>query len=137
MGTALPLGVLSQQDQNNLIVKEPENSQTTPQARSQFMGSIESSGLEKDLKYKYRDVFLYEWASGCADKRIFYWVLIGLSSISTSELQRGTDSSPRNLPVEMPNSWVRPIVSGFGVLNLATWNRNFLDLAVARLSTSS
>ena len=101
-----------------------------------FIGGIASGALEEDLKYKYRDSFLNEWASGRADKPIYYWVLIGLSRLSTSELQRRTDSLRRNLPLEMPRSWIRPIVAGCGVFNIATWNRNFPELAVRRLSDS-
>ena len=116
--------------------KDPEHPLTTAQSRRDFIGDVESGGLDEDLKYKYRDSFLNEWASGRADKPIYYWVLIGLTTLSTSELQRRTDSLRRILPVQAPTSWIRPVVAGCGVFNIATWNRNFPELAVRRLSAS-
>ena len=118
-----------------LEFKDPEHPRATAQARMDFIGSIASGALEEDLKYKYRDSFLNEWASGRADKPIYYWVLIGLTGLSTSELQSRTDSLRRNLPLEMPRSWIRPIVAGCGVFNIATWNRNFPELPIRRLSS--
>ena len=116
--------------------KDPEHPQATAQARREFMDGIRSGGLDEDLKYKYRDSFLNEWASGRANKPIYYWVSIGLAGLSTSELQRRTDSLRRNLPLELPESWIHPIVADCGVFNIATWNRNFPELAVRRLSGS-
>ena len=52
--------------------KDPQHPQATPQARREFIISIESGDLDEDLKYKYRDSFIYEWASGRADKPIYY-----------------------------------------------------------------
>ena len=116
--------------------KDPEHPLATAQARREFIDSIESGGLDEDLKYKCRDSFLNEWASGRADKPIYYWVLIGLTRLSASELQRRTDSLRRIIPVQAPTSWIRPVVAGCGVFNIATWNRNFPELAVRRLSAS-
>ena len=127
--------IIERQDSYYFIeFKDPEHPQSTAQARREFIDGMESGGLDEDLKYKYRDSFLYEWAAGRADKPIYYWVLIGLARLSTSELQRRTDSLRRILPVQAPTSWERPIVSGCGVFNIATWNRNFPELAVRRLS---
>ena len=127
--------IIERQDSYYFVeFKDPEHPLATGQARREFIDGFESGGLDEDLKYKYRDSFLNEWASGRADKPIYYWVLIGLTGLSTSELQSRTDSLRRNLPLEMPRSWIRPIVAGCGVFNIATWNRNFPELAVRRLS---
>lgn len=129
--------IIERQDSYYFIeFKDPDHPQSTVQGRQEFIGSIQSGGLDEDLKYKYRDSFLNEWASGRADKPIYYWVLIGLARLSTSELQRRTDSLRRILPVQPPTSWIRPVVAGCGVFNIATWNRNFPELAVRRLSAS-
>ena len=119
-----------------LEFKDPEHPLATGQARREFIDGFESGGLDEDLKYKYRDSLLNEWASGRADKPIYYWVLIGLTRLSTSELQSRTDSLRRILPLQAPTSWIRPVVAGCGVFNITTWNRNFPELAVRRLSAS-
>ena len=115
--------------------KDPQHPHATQQARQEFIGTIESGALDEDLKYKYRDSFLYEWASGRADKPIYFLVLIGFDTFTSLELQRRTDSLRGKLPVERPASWTRPVVTDCGVFNIATWNRNFPDLAVRRMSS--
>ncbi len=128
--------IIERQDSYYFIeFKDPEHPLATAQARREFIDGIDSGGLDEDLKYKYRDSFLNEWASGRADKPIYYWVLIGLTRLSTSELQRRTDSLRRILPLQAPTSWIHPVVAGCGVFNIVTWNRNFPELAVKRLSS--
>ena len=127
--------IIERQDSYYFIeFKDPEHPLATGQARREFIDGFESGGLDEDLKFKYRDSFLNKRASGCADKPIYYWVLIGLSRLSTSELQRRTDSLRRILPLEAPTSLIHPIVAGCGVFNIVTWNRNFPELVVRRLS---
>ncbi len=117
--------------------KDPQHPQATPQARQDFINSIESGGLDEDLKYKYRDTFLQEWASGRAEKPIYYLVLIGLDTFTSSELQRRTDSLREKLPVERPASWTRPIVQDCAVFNLDSWNERLPNFRVTRLSSQS
>ena len=47
--------------------------------------------IDEDLKYKYRDSFLYEWAAGRVDKPVDYLILIALDSLTVTELG-GPDS---------------------------------------------
>ena len=117
--------------------KDPQHPQATPQARREFIISIESGDLDEDLKYKYRDSFIYEWASGRADKPIYYWVLIWLDTLTSSELQRRTDSLREKLPVKGANSWIRSIVQDCGVFNLNSWNERFPDFQISRVSSQA
>ena len=91
--------------------------------------------LDEDFKYKYRDSFLYEWASGRADKPIYYFMLIGLDTLTRPQLQRRQRAMERKLPLlrrSVPQ-WIRPIVAGCGVFNIADWNQQFPDYPVRRL----
>ena len=122
--------------------KDPQHPHATAQARQQFIIDIESGGLDEDLKYKYRDSFLYELACGRVNKPVYFLVLIGLDSFDSTQQQRRTDSLRGKLPVEVPASWTHPIVQGCivqgcGVFNLASWNQQFPDLQVRRLSVPS
>ena len=117
--------------------KDPQHPRATPQARQEFINNIVSGGLDEDLKYKYRDTFLQEWASGRADKPIYFLVLICWDALTPWELLRRTDSLREKLPVKGPNSWTRPIVEDCGVFNLASWNARFPNLPITRLSSQS
>ena len=51
-------------------IKDPQAPQTPEQSRNEFLRRLRSGELDEDLKYKYRDSFLYEWASGRANKPV-------------------------------------------------------------------
>ena len=95
------------------------------------------SAKTSDLVYKYRDSFLYEWASNRANKRIYFWVVIGNPKIQPAELLTRTEDLKRNLPMKGPQGkpWSRPLVHDCGVFNIATWNKYFPNYFVARLTS--
>ena len=64
----------------------------------------ESGRLDEDLKYKYRDSLLYEWASGNARKPIHYWILVGMDRLKEPELMTRTDALKGKLPLRGPRS---------------------------------
>ncbi len=117
--------------------KDPQHPQATVDAQRKFIESFKSGSLDEELKYKYRDSFLYEWASGRADKPIYYLVLIGLDTLKSADLQRRTDSLREKLPVNIPDSWIRPIVKDCVVFNLASWNERFVNFPVGRVSSQA
>jgi len=94
----------------------------------------QSEKIDDELIYKYRDSFLFEWAAGRADRDVYYLVLIAIEHLTSADLDKKKRDLDRKLPVGIQNTWERPIVSGCGVLNIATWNRNFPELVIRRLS---
>lgn len=116
--------------------KDPDAPDIPPRARAEFVESLEEGRRDDELKYKYRDTFLYEWAAGRADKAIYYFVLIAQSDLSPGDMVRRADALERVLPLRLPSSvaWTRPIVNGCGVFNIASWNRSFPDYPVQRLA---
>lgn len=116
--------------------KDPQDPHAREQDRNRFISSFNSGALDNELKYKYRDSFLYEWAYGRADKPIYYLVLIASDSLNTGELMNGADRLKRQLPSQGPegNSFTRSFVSGCAVFNIATWNKHFPQYLVNRLS---
>ena len=101
----------------------------------------QSGELDEDLKYKYRDSFLYEWALkqirqiDQAAKPIDYLVLIALDTLDAPSLLNRKEELERKLPLLGPRSgpWPRPIVNSCGVFNIASWNRRFPTYPAARL----
>ena len=58
--------------------------------------------MDEDLKYKYRDSFLYEWASGNTGRPIHYLVIVAIEGLSDAELLTRTDALNRKLPSQGP-----------------------------------
>ena len=118
--------------------KDPQNPQSRDRDRKGFIDGFLRGELDSDLKYKYRDSFLYEWASGRAEKPINYLVLIAADTLTDAELTTRTDALKRELPLEGPNgsSWTRPIATSCAVFNIDSWNRMFSEYPISRLSDS-
>ncbi len=114
--------------------KDPQNPRTKDSDLKKFVERFQSGKLEENLKYKYRDSFLYEWASGKADKPIHYYVLVALDSLDSGALLIRTDALKRKLPLLGPNStpWIRPIVEDCKVFNIDKWNNRFSDYPIIR-----
>lgn len=80
--------------------KDPDDPRATVASRDDFIRQFSSGGLDTDLKYKYRDTFLYQWASENIEKPIHYWVLVASQNLTTVDLTRRTDALKRELPLE-------------------------------------
>ena len=115
--------------------KDPQHPGTTPVSRQDFIDRLVSGRLDEELKYKYRDSFLYEWAAGRISKPIYYLVLIALDALTSADLDRRTNELKRKLPAGVPGRWARPIVEDCAVFNLASWNQRFQDFQVTRVSS--
>ena len=117
-------------------VKDPQAPRVPAKAGSKYHKKFQSGQLDEELKYKYRDSFLYEWAAGRADKPVFYLVLIALDTLPAPLLQSRQSALEQKLPLKGPKSspWPRPIVEGCGVFNIDSWNRNLPEYPVSRLT---
>ena len=116
--------------------KDPQAPGAKGQSQQIFIQRFQSGKIDEDFKYKYRDTFLYEWASGRAAKPIHFLILVALNTLTTSELGRRTDALKKKLPLQRskPSPWRRPFVQSCNVFNLVTWNQYNSDLPVSRLS---
>ena len=81
--------------------------------------------IDDDFKYKYRDSFLYEWASGRANKPIDYYVLFAWTGLDSHILTRRTDDLQSKIPLRGPDGDPWPFVRGCTVFNVESWNRRF------------
>ncbi|MFZ1598654.1 MAG: hypothetical protein WAW26_22630 [Anaerolineae bacterium] len=115
-------------------VKDPQNPLAHTKERDKFIQEFLAGQGDQELIYKYRDSFLYEWASGRVAKPILYLVLIAIDSLTEVELLTRTDDLKRKLPMLGPTAqpWIRPLVSGCAVFNIAAWNRSLPDYPIAR-----
>lgn len=119
--------------------KDPQKPGSNISSQGNFKKRFLRGSLDQSLKYKYRDSFLYEWAEGRAQKPIDYLVLIALDSLTAADLLARTDDLKRKLPLQKSksNPWPSPFVRNCAVFNISSWNSNFSDLTVTRLSTKS
>ena len=116
-------------------IKDPDDPNAAAERKEQFIQKFLSGKLDANLKYKYRDTFLYQWASERVDKPIYYWVIIALDTLTEVELTVRTDDLRRKLPLNGPSSgqWKRPIVTDCGVFNIDTWNRHQPRFPLSRI----
>ena len=119
-------------------LKDPENPQAAGANRQEFLAKFSSGQLDADLKTKFRDSFLYEQAADRVRKPIKYLVLVGASTLSSAELLRRTEALKRQLPLHGPRGqpWKKPFVAGCAVMNLAAWNKAFVQFPVSRVGTA-
>ena len=120
-------------------IKDPQDPQVPSQGLNAFVQEFQSGQIDEDFKYKYRDSFLYEWASGRANKPIYYMILIGMDSLSNLMLLGRRRALEQKLPIHGPGAsvWSRPIATFCGVFNIDSWNRTYPQYPVARLSDVS
>jgi hypothetical protein len=119
-------------------LKDPDHPNAKPADSAKFIKSCLSGALDTDLKTKYRDSWLYEWAHGRVEKPVFYLVLIGASSLSPAELLARTEALKRQLPVSGPSgkAWLNSFVAGCAVMNLAAWNNAMPHMPANRTTTT-
>ena len=116
-------------------IKDPQHPRARPANTARFISDFLGEKLDEDLKYKYRDSFLYEWASGQANKPIHYWVIVAINSLSPAAMLTRTEALKRKLPLDGPPSgrWQNRIVAGCMVVNIESWNRHLPDFPAARV----
>lgn len=127
-------------------VKDPQGDRShTKEENEKFVNRFKSGKLDDELKYKYRDTFLYEcalnryeWASNRAEKPIHYYVLFADETLDSALLSARSEALKRNLPVQGPrgSEWPRPFVHGCEVFNIASWNEHFPDCPVTRMDAT-
>ena len=119
-------------------IKDPDDPRARPENREEFIDKFKSENLDNDLVYKYRDSFLYEWASGKTReiKPVHYLVLIAASGLTEAELLTRADALKRKLPVpeSAPDKWKKPLITDCSVFNIATWNKHIKHCRVTRIS---
>lgn len=117
--------------------KDPQHPEVEEGKRQEFLERFLRQCLDEDLKYKYRDSFLYEWAAGRVRKPVLYLVLIAADTLETPLLQTRSDELRRKLPVhgQGAGEWRHPIAEDCLVFNIQEWNRYMGPCAqVSRLS---
>ncbi len=115
--------------------KDPDNPKAHHEERVKFVGDFLGGQIDSDLKTKFRDSWLYEFAEGRVKKPIYYLVLIGASSLSKAELLVRTEALKRQMPVAGPGDrpWKKPFVAGCAVMNLAAWNDAIPHIPASRV----
>ena len=104
-------------------VKDPQNPLANLENASKYLDNFKSGRLQSMLKYKYRDSYLYEVASGNINKNIIYVVIIAHDTLTDADLLMQNDLLKKGLPINGPSghSW-KKFVEGSMIVNLEKWN---------------
>ena len=118
-----------------LFIELKDPSDSPPAGLNSFLDKLKGNALDSELVYKYRDSFLYEQASGRAERPVHFLVLIALDVLDKAALMTRKRQLDRKLPLRGPQSgaWPQPIVASCGVFNLRSWNERFPEFPVERL----
>ena len=118
--------------------KDPNHPGSRPRDQRRFLQRFRSGKLDEELKAKFRDTFLYEWACGRADKPVYFLVLVALDDQDARLLGPRTTSLKRNLPAGKAHSapWERSIAHDASVFNISYWNSRLQNFRVTRRSTN-
>ncbi|MXY40314.1 MAG: hypothetical protein F4160_08410 [Rhodospirillaceae bacterium] len=114
-------------------IKDPEHPRSMDDDRQEFFDNFLSGRLDHDLKYKFRDTFIYEWASENLGKPLYYLVLIAIDSLTEPEILYFTDRLRQQLPINRSQNWSKEIAEGCTIFNIRTWNRNLPEYRVERI----
>jgi hypothetical protein len=117
-----------------LEIKDPEAA-IDPETPIQYAEKLCAGKLDSDLFYKYRDSWLYLYASKRLRKKPhYYFVLLSLSTISTDSISTRSGALQKKISLEGPNGpWARPYVDQAFVFNVESWNRNFPQFHAVRI----
>lgn len=116
-------------------LKDPDHPRAKEENKNIFIKDFLSGALNEELKYKYRDTFLYRWAQGSCRKPIFYCVIIALGTLNEAQLFSRAKDLQQKLPLNKLSSgrWKRPIVNSCMVFNIQTWNKYQPDIPLSRI----
>jgi hypothetical protein len=102
-------------------VKDPDQTDATPERKAIFENKLKSHQLVRDLARKYRDSWLYRWAEQ-RDKPVRYVLFLQLSTLGAPDLLTLADKLKHELPLHGGPSWRRTFVERVAVLDMHQWN---------------
>lgn len=123
--------------EDRYIFVEIKNPQQSPNADvGRYITRFQRREIDLDLKYKFRDSFIYEWASGRANKPIDYCVLIAVDALEPAMLVQRSEQLQEQIPTGLPKNsfWQRQIARSCVVYNINSWNRTWADFPVRRIN---
>ena len=117
-------------------IKDFADPNASQESKEKSIKKHDAETITNKLKYKYRDSFLYEWASGRTQKPVHYYVLLEARGLDNALLITINDMLHKKLPMKGPNSkpWKRDLAEACLVLNIEAWNERIADCSVARIS---
>ena len=116
-------------------VKDPDNPNAQSQTVQAFSDKLQSGELCNDLVAKYRDSFLYRWAEEKVDKPVSYFILLSMSFLSSTALMQQGHNLRAKLPLKQSQRWAKPIATACAIFNIESWNQQFTQWPVRRIST--
>lgn len=118
-----------------LEIKDPDNPNADSAAQAKFAQRLYSGSLDEDLKYKFRDSYLYEWSRTATQHPIVFVVVIQYKSfVSVHRLTR-QEQLRKKLPArhQAPSNWLQFYLEDVLVMDCQAWNRQFPSYRIDRI----
>jgi len=117
-------------------VKDPDNPKAQQKGLESFFNDLDTGKLSDTFASKFVDSFLFRWAENELEKPIHYVNLVTFDEAQTVVL---SDEITKKLPPSGLRSkrWKKSIYENCQVFNLETWNKNFPQWQVTRISQQS
>jgi hypothetical protein len=108
-------------------IKDPDCSKAQPKDIKKFVRKVEDGKLAVELARNGRDSVFYRACTCGLNKRIYYYVLLGMEGLSPAELQAQTDRLKSFLPLDQANGREcrQRLIEDCAVFNLRMWNAVF------------
>lgn len=114
-----------------LEIKDPDSA--PPERRQAYTEELVAGIVDNDLKYKFRDTWLYLHATQKLNKPVNFFVVIGLSSLTSEALAARSTALSRQLPLSgVAAGWANPLANTCKVFNIETWNRVLAEFLIVR-----
>lgn len=114
-------------------VKDPDCPDSTAESLARFHTKLQNGKLGNTFASKFIDTFLYRWAEEKLTKPVHYLSLVTLDNAQNIQL---SDEIIRKLPplgATVPR-WRKQLFENCQVFNIDTWNDNFPNSQVTRIS---
>jgi len=117
-------------------VKDPDCPDSSAESLARFHTKLQNGKLGDVFASKFIDTFLYRWAEEKLTKPIHYISLVTLDNAQVIQL---SDEIVRKLPPlgKTVPRWKKQLFENCQVFNLETWNENFPQWQVTRISQQS
>ena len=118
-------------------LKDPDNPCAQPDAIEEFKEQVRNDTLCETLIKKYRESWLYRWAQDKLDKPVIYCVILSCRKLTPVDYLILDQRLKQKIPIKGNCSWKRTFIHNCVVFDIKTWNEEFPNWQIRRISEAN